>query len=171
MPVDRLSFLSPKEFSQSAKDDPDVWERLRGRKIIHPSLGCGLITKIIKVSSSTRKWCDAIFVTFNNNEFRFTPLDFINGEFTDFFTEHRIVIEQILDYLNDLNIEKASQLYEKHENRLIEDRFDYISKKIPYLELRKLLEKFHFIEADAFVLKCNLLSKDNYERVRSRFVK
>jgi hypothetical protein len=33
------------------------------------------------------------------------------------------------------------------------------------------LEKFYFIEADAFVLKFNLLSKDNYERVRSRFIK
>jgi hypothetical protein len=176
MPIDPLHLISPAAFFDSAQDDPDRWEPIRGMKIQHREKGVGVITSIVKVThdAGQKKYCGGVFVAFMHGNQqraeRFNPVDFANGTFTAFVIDPQVVIEHIQDHLRRLNLDEVSRLHDCYKTQLQQLSFDYEVIAKPYLTLHDLLRGYRFAEADAFVAEHELVGAEQYAQMKANYL-
>ena len=176
MSIDPQHLTGPVAFFDFAQDDPERWEYIRGRKILHRAKGVGIITSIVKVThdGGEKKYCDGVLVAFNDDNQRrterFDLIAFADGTFTAFVIEPQVVIEHIQDYLRRLDLAEASRLHDCYKTQLQELSFDYESAARPYLTLRDLLGGYRFSEADAFIAEYKLVDAKEYEQTKANYL-
>jgi DNA helicase-4 len=173
MCIEPYHLTSPAAFFDFAGDNPDCWEKIRGKKVIHCDNGVGLVTNIISVTYNAGREtsCGGIFVAFESSADqrpdRFDLEAFADGTFTGFVLETADLLHRIRSALRRLELAEASDLHDRYTTQLQESSFDYDTEAQPYLVLQNLLREHNFAQADAFfTAHVAMLDSHGYERVK-----